>query len=297
MLLTSLNRVKNALGITTTDSDGNLSRLIASSSKRIEYFLKRENAIQLTTYTEYFNPYKGQSIFRLKAYPVSSIASVYTDSTGLYTGSQALVPSTDYVVGVDGKTLQFTTGSWVNNPFLYPFNGGVYPKSLRVIYIGGLAADPVVSSWTKSADTGGTLAVGNYVLGAISGAVSKITAQAAGTISYESIYGLPVATETITEYDSLDNSLSGGLGVSNPTGVTATLTASTSLSLCESYPDLSMACELYVRYLFKNIDQFGNITVSRDGETRSSRSDNTSNSSLTPEVRELCEAYVNRYQG
>lgn len=293
MNLTSLNRVKNALGITNTDSDGNLSRLIASSSKQIEYYLKRENAIQSTTYTEYFNPFRGQTVFRLKAYPVTSITSVYIDSTGLYTGSQTLVPSTGYIVGVDGKTLHLTGG--YSNSNAYPFNG-VYPKSLRVIYIGGLASDPVISSWTKSSDSGGTLAVNNYIKGESSGAVSKITARGDGTISYESIYGLHTA-ETITEYDSLDNSLSGGLGLSNPTGVTATLTAATSLSLAESYPDLTFACELYVRYLNKNIDQFGNITVSRDGETRSSRADNASNSSLTPEVRELCNAYINRYQG
>ena len=295
MNLTSLNRVKNALGVTSTDNDAALSRLVSTASNRIAFYLRRESAIQLATYTEYFNPQLGQSVFRLKAYPVYSITSVYTDSTGLYTGSQTLVASTDYLVGSDGKSIWFTLAGSINNPLLWPTGRTVAPKSLRVIYIGGISADGVSSSWTKSADTGGTLAVNNFILGTTSGAVGKITARASGTISYESIYGVFVAAETITEYSALDNKLAGGQGINNATGVTATLTASTAVSLAETAPDLTQACEMYVHYLWRNKDTFGNITVSRDGENRSSRSDMKTEVSLTPEVREIADTYRNRY--
>lgn len=284
MNLTSLNRVKNALGITSQDNDPQLSRLVSTASNRIAFYLRRENAIRLTTYTEYLNPSLGQRVFRLKAYPISSITSIYTDTTGQYSGDEELVDSLDYIIGVDNKTIIFEVA---------PISG-VYPKSLKVTYIGGIAADGVISSWTKSADTGGTLAVDNYIKGSSSGSVGKITARAAGTISYESIYG-EFSGETITEYSSLDNSLSGGLGVNNPTGVTATLTASTSLSLAETAPDLSQGCEMYIHYLWRNKDTFGNITISRDGENRSSRSDMATNTELTPEVREIVDTYRNRF--
>lgn len=295
MNLTSLNRVKNALGVTSTDNDAALSRLVSTASNRIAFYLRREGAIQLTTYTEYFSPYRDQSVFRLKAYPVTSITSIYTDSTGLYNGSQALVASTDYIIGADNKTVWFNHTAGINNPLLSPTYAGVYPKSLKVTYIGGIAADGVTSSWTKSSDTGGTLAVSNYIQGSTSGAVGKITARASGTISYESIYGIFQAGETITEYSSLDNALQGGLGANNGTGVTATLTASTSLSLAETAPDLTEACEMYIRYLWRNKDTFGNITISRDGENRSSRLDMNTEVSLTPEVREIADTYRNRF--
>lgn len=295
MNLTSLNRVKNALGVVSTDSDAALSRLVSTASNRIAFYLRREDAIQYTTYTEYFNPTRGQTVFRLRAYPVASITSIYTDSTGLYTGSQALVTSTDYIIGADNKTVWFKSLSGINNPLLYPAGFVVYPKSLKIIYIGGIAADGVSSSWTKSSDTGGTLAVGNYIQGTTSGAVGKITARAAGTISYESIYGIFQASETITEYSALDNSISGGLGINNATGVTATLTANTALSLAETSPDLTEACDMYIRYLWRNKDTFGNISISRDGENRSSRSDMKTETSLTPEVREIVDTYRNRF--
>lgn len=294
MNLTSLNRVKNALGVTSTDSDAVLSRHIATASNRIAFYLRREDALKLESRVIYFNPARGAQVFRLPAYPATSITSVYTDSTGLYTGSQALVSSTDYLIGADGKTLWFNTTAAINNPLLQAF-GGVYPKSLKVTYTGGLAADPVVSSWTKSADTGGSLTVGYFVLGATSGAVSRITAAAAGTISLENIYGIPVAGETITEYTALDNALSGGNGINNPSGVTASLTACTAQSLAEVAPDLVNGCEMYVRYLWKNADTFGNILVTRDGESRTSRSDNKNESILTPEVREIVDTYRNRF--
>lgn len=295
MNLTSLNRVKNALGVTSTDNDAALSRLVSTASNRIAFYLRREGAIQYSTYIEYFNPFRGQSIFRLKAYPVASITSIYTDSTGQYTGNQTLVTSTDYIIGTDGKSVSFYVTAGINNPLLLPTQSGVYAKSLKIAYIGGIAADGVSSSWTKSADTGGTLAVNGYIKGGTSGAVGRITARASGTISYESIYGIFEAGETITEYLALDNSLSGGLGINNATGVTATLTASTALSLAETAPDLTEACEMYIRYLWRNKDTFGNITISRDGENRSSRSDMKTEVSLTPEVREIADTYRNRF--
>lgn len=290
MNFTSLNRVKNSLGVTSSDNDGAFIRLISTASNRISFYLRRENGIRLATYTEYFNPSLGQKIFRLNAYPITSITSIYTDSTGKYSGNQSLIPSTDYIIGSDNKTVIFNSYPIDG---VFPFNG-VYQKSLKITYIGGLASDGVLSQWTKSEDTGGTLSVGNYIKGNTSGAVGILRSVASGTVSYESIYG-EFQAETITEYTTLDNSLSGSLGANNATGVTSTLTAATSLSLAEVAPDLVQGCEMYIHYLWRNKDTFGNITISRDGENRSSRSDMATNTELTPEVREIVDTYRNRY--
>jgi len=292
MKLTSLNRVKNALGKTSTDEDGVFLRLIATASTQIAQYLRRLNSLALTSRTEFFDPYLGQRVFRTKAYPISTVTSVYTDTTGKYAGSETLIPSTDYILSGDLRTLHFSTDAEFNDALLVPPWTTVAPKSVRIVYTGGLAADPVISSWTKSAST---FTVGNFIQGSTSRAVGKVTATASGTLSYESIYGVFEATETITEYSTLNNALQGG-GVEGvgETSVTATLTAASSVSLAETYPDLAEACEMQVRYLYQNRNDLQNSAVSRDGESRASRADLLSDFRFLPEIRAVLDTYVNR---
>lgn len=293
MNLTSLARVKNALGINSEDEDGTLSRLILAASNQITRWLKRANAIQLVSRTEYFSPTAGQMVVYPAAYPIASVTSVYTDSTGAFSGSETLIAATDYFIGEDGRSIVFKPGIVYSNSETYDSRFAVFPHSLRIIYTGGLAASGVNSSWTKSADAGGTLAVGNFIQGESTKSVGLITARAAGTISYDCIFGAFEA-ETITEYANLINSKAGITKLDAPTGVTATLTASTSLSLAETYPDLVEACEMHIRYNRANRDSFDNINVIQDGVTKVSRGDLQKDYFSLPEVRSLLTYHKNK---
>lgn len=294
MNLTSLARVKIALGISSSDEDGVLLRLVSTCSARIASWLKRDGALQLMSRTEYLNPTSHQTSFNLKAYPIASVTSVYTDFTGRFDGDEVLVPSTDYIISSDERQIVFTNG-FQNYAGEHNFSGfPVFPKSIRVIYIGGLASTPVTSSWTKSADAGGTMVVGNYIQGGTSGFVGCITATTSGTISYNSIWGVAEAGETISEFTSIDKKNGFVSDLSGPTSVTATLTAVTSRCLAEAYPDLTTACEMHVRYFRSNRDSFENINVLQDGVTRTSRGDLQKDYFSLPEVRDILAPYRNR---
>jgi hypothetical protein len=292
MKLTSLNRVKNALGKTSAHEDGVFLRLIATASTQIGQHLRRLNSLQLTSRTEYFDPHLGQRVFRPKAYPIASVTSIHCDNSGKYSGSETLVPSTDYIVSGDSRAIHFTADGAYNDSLLIPPWASVAPKSVRIIYTGGLAADAVSSTWSKSAST---FTAGRFIQGATSMAVGRIASTSSLSITYESIYGVFEAGETITEYATLNNALqSGGVEGAAPTPVTATLGAASSLSLAETYPDLVQACEMHVRYLYRNQDNFENIIVSKDGENRASRADLKNVYGFLPEIVALLDTYQNK---
>lgn len=295
MDLTSLRRVKFALGIAKTDQDAILSRSIAAASKSILKELRRLDqggldGIQLRERTEYFDPTPDQVHFYPKAYPIASVTSLYVDGTGYYTGSQQAIESTSYVISGDGRLLainQIPTlpRGWPGLPTV--------EKGLRLVYTAGLSEDAVISEWTKAADVGGTLTVGNYIQGEDSGSVGILTARAAGTLAYECLSGNFLEGETVTEYEdwiiAQQDSKSQGA-----TGVSAVLTACTSRSLAEAHTDLVEACEMQVRFLKTNRNNFENLTVTQDGATRVSRADLKNKYGLMPEICFMIEAYYNR---
>lgn len=293
MNLTSLARLKAYLGINHEKEDGVLLRLISTASSRIRKWLRREDGIELVSRTEYWSPYNGQTAFYTKAYPISSITSIYTDTSGLWSGSQSLIASTEYFISEDGKRVIFPNGVYYQNQ-LEGSKFGIFPKSVRIIYTAGLAASPCNSTWTTSADSGGTMTEGYYIQGETSRAVGKIIDRQAGTIEYECLYGVFEASETITEYQSIESSGGGFLEMKNETGVSATLTAATATSLAESYTDLVTACEMHVRYYRTNRDNFENINVLNDGVTRSSRSELGKDYFSLPEIRDLLDTYKNK---
>lgn len=286
MLLTSLNRVKAGLGVSKNSEDALLGALISSASSRIEYYLRRPDSLNLTSRVKYFSPALGQRSFVLPAYPVTSITSVYTDSTGLYTGDETLLASTEYIMSEDGRTLILTA-----DPAYTYTMPGPYPKSLKVTYTGGLASTPVISSWTKSASS---FTVAKFIQGGTSGAIGKITATASGTISYESYSGVFEAGETITEYTTFSADLQNG-GLSSATGVTATLTAVTTQCLAEAYPEIPMACQMFIDYLRKNRhDSDASQIVGDGGAQRASNSDLKNDFFATPMIRDLLWRHMNR---
>lgn len=296
MNLTSLRRVKYALGQTTSDQDHILTRLVGSASFQIVTYLRRRDqaggdALQLKERTEYVDPRPGQRVIYPRAYPITEIESVYTDSLGRYDGDQSLVDSTSYLLDGEARSITFRT-----LPFIPDFGSvlPVVPRGVRVVYTGGLAEDPVVSIWAKGADAGGTMAVGNYVQGEESLSVGRITATqaGAGALSLECLSGPFLEDETLTEYEEWNFALQGGGGQA-PTGASAVLGAATSLSLAETHPAVVEACEMHVRYLWKNRNDFENLIVSRDGENRVSRADLQKDYNFLPEIRALLEPYRN----
>lgn len=293
MNLTSPRRIKYALGVASTAQDAILSRLIGLASKQISYELRRTdqaggNGFELKSRIEYVNPKPSQRRFHLRAYPINSVSAVYVDATGRYDGSESLIASDQYLVDADSRSLTFLT-----DPFQPDWSGFLTsPKGMRITYTAGLAADPVISSWTKEADVGGTLAAGNYIYGQTSGSVGYLTARAAGTLSYECLAGEFVA-ETVAEYSTWHFDLqSQGPGAA--TGVSTVLTANTAQSLAEAHPALVEACEMHVRFLKTNRDSFENIQVTTDGATKTSRADLKNRYRFLPEILDAMEFYRNK---
>jgi len=291
--LTSLRRVKYALGVTSTTQDHILSRLVGAGSKQIVRWLRREdqvhgNGFELKSRIEYLDPRPGERVFYPLCFPIQSVTSIYSDGYGRYTGSEQVVDSTWFVIDSDSRSLSFIIipqiPQWVGFPTV--------SRGIKITYTAGLAASPVVSSWTKSADAGGSLAIGNYILGADSRAVGYVTACAAGTLSYECLAGVFVAGETINAYAGIDGSLQNG-SLRGPTDVSATLTANTALSLAESEPALVEAAEMHIRFLLTNRNNFENLTVTENGSTRVSRSDLKNVYDFLPEIKSMLAPYKN----
>lgn len=286
--------MKNALGISTSDEDGVLLRLIAASSRRIASWLRRDQALQLTSRTEYLNPLSGQTGFYLKAYPITSITSVYVDVTGKYEGDEVLVPSDDYTISSDSRQLIFTKGytdySGMDRFEAFP----TIPKAIRVIYTGGIAASATVSVWGKTTEASTVMQAGYYIQGLASGFVAKIKTRAATSITFEILYGVPEPGETIAEFNALEQSAGGVSKLKGATGATAALTTVTTPSLAEVAPDLVTACEMHIRYFRTNRDSFENINVLQDSVTRTSRSDLQKDYFSLPEIRDMLWTHRNR---
>ncbi len=295
MNLTSLRRVKYALGVADTTKDHILSRLIGTTSKQIAKELRRidlsgADALELRQRVEDFSPYPGQRRFYTRAYPIASIASIYVDSSGRYEGDESLIAADQYLIDADNRSITFSGLALGPNS-----DTGVLPASrgLRITYTGGLKADPVISSWTKGADSGGTLAVNNYVQGESSLSVGRITARAAGTISLELLSGAFEAAETIREYSTWKFAAQDA-GPGAPTDVSAVLTTCTTQCLAEAEPGLVQACEMHVEYMHSNKGNLENITVSTDGATKTSRADLKNRYGFLPEVMDILELYRNK---
>jgi hypothetical protein len=132
MDLTTIQRVRLFLdgggssGFSSNVDSTLLSGMISSVSRQIEQFLGGR-ALETGSYTEYFNVQEGQSVFLLKAFPVSSITSVHNDAEGQY--SNPIVISSDFYSINNGRALYLT----------WPLSPG--HDGLKVVYTGGLAAD------------------------------------------------------------------------------------------------------------------------------------------------------------
>jgi uncharacterized phiE125 gp8 family phage protein len=126
--LTSVENVKEWLGLDQNTDDLLLSRLVSGVSAWVEQYIGR--AITAANYDEYYTC-RGESIIPLRHYPVTAITSVTVDGA-------ALAASTGYGISgyaVDGSLLVYQGGA-----FSTP--GNTYFRNVRVQYTAGHTTIP-----------------------------------------------------------------------------------------------------------------------------------------------------------
>lgn len=244
-----------------------LEGFISSVSSSVERFLNRSLAI--TTYTEYFDSRYGQLEYYLRARPVTSITSVYEDSSGEWDGTGES-EVTDVYIGEGSSSFVMPTSL-----------GYIARRALRCIYVGGLAYHGTRNLLAISSVTG-TFTVGNYVRGGTSLALGIVRASTATTLTLEVLSGIFEA-EALTEYT---NEL-----CTAASGTTAICASVTRAALCESYPDITRAAEIQIEYLFKNKMHLGVESVTRDGNTQFRRAGYAPRSEFLPEARAMLVPY------
>lgn len=280
MNLTSLARTKYALGFNDEVNDGVLLRLIATSSDRIEGYLRRRKSLELVERREYLNTTAGQRSFYLAAYPVASIASIEIDASGRYSGSEVDVSPSDYLLSADERQLVLSR-TCLSAAF----------RGVRVTYTGGLAPSGTLSRWTTTEQEG--LHAGKYIQGAVSGALGRLVQVGEGFLRYDSIYGIFEPGEAVKQYPDWNFVLleRGPSGDSDGDGV---LGERETENVAEKYPSLSEAAQQLVQYYWQNRDNLSNITTNFEGGSKISRSDLKTDFSFTPEIRDLLEDFRDR---
>lgn len=134
--LTTVERVKVLLSgkpdvKTDNPRDNELEAVIATVSGAVERYLHR--SARAGTYTEYFDVDAGMTVFRLKAYPVTSFTSANFDPDQDFASTTALSED-DYLDPAFDETGMFRLKFPLR--VSYPC-----PRSLKVVYVGGMAAD------------------------------------------------------------------------------------------------------------------------------------------------------------
>ena len=128
MDLTTTARVAALIGKDFTHdgkAEAQIARLVTLYSNSFKTYLNRETLA--AAQTEYFTVTDGR-MFDLKAYPVTSVTSVYNDSSRVWDTGE--IDSTAYYLNTETGVITFDGVGLVPGP-------GV----LRVIYAGGMAAD------------------------------------------------------------------------------------------------------------------------------------------------------------
>jgi hypothetical protein len=125
--LTTKDKVKTYLGITSVTSDTAITSIVSSISSQIEVYCNR--SFESTTYTQYFDTTEGYKKIFLKNYPVASLTSVqYRDGTwGNITWTN--FNSSDYLLSESTGKLNFA--------YALP----QAEKYVKVVYTGGYLID------------------------------------------------------------------------------------------------------------------------------------------------------------
>lgn len=117
-----------------SDTSAGLGQLITEVSAAAESYLDR-NAESGVSRTEYFDVERGNTIFRLRAYPVASVTNIWLDYDQAF-GTSTLLTTDDYF-----NPVLDTRGLLVMKyPSFFRGYGDRWSRALKVTYTGGMAA-------------------------------------------------------------------------------------------------------------------------------------------------------------
>jgi hypothetical protein len=153
-MLETLENVKLALGISGSDSDSMLQRLMAAAGQCISEYTGRD--WHGGTFTEQHPA--GQTLVFLRNFPVETLVSLKVDPQRQF-GPYTQRPLSSFVVHRERGVVESVDG-----PFLPPLEGpqGDWPGALQVVYVTPAGATPVavreafvqlVSYWYRLART------------------------------------------------------------------------------------------------------------------------------------------------
>lgn len=285
MLLTSIRRLRSyyaGSGVAPLTASANVDRMLNwwndAVSEMIEGYLNRW--LLLSTYTEYFDVMMEKTEYFLKGIPVVSFPGddpthniygcVYIDRLGLWAGNEA--PLMNYYIGKDSRSIVIAkTLPWAAK------------KALRVQYTGGLATHGTQSVYVMNTNVAFT--AGMYIIGQTSGATAYVISYVSGTktLTAETLFGKFIAGETVNAYTD-----EGG---TTAILVTTTIASITSQSLAESYPSITRAAEIQIRYNYTHQKDFENMSSQRDGTTQRWRGSVGESSQLVPEAEHLLSQF------
>ena len=285
MLLTSFERMRRYLA---SEANGSLeideSNLIdnqpnkrdvlpwiQSASSQVEKYLGRKIGIE--SRTEYFDLIPGQKEFWVAAPPISTLTSVYEDSSGQWDGDSESELD-DPIIGSNSYSFITDTDESL---------GYKSKKAIRVIYTGGLAYHATQSVYTLTTDDDTGWTAGYFIEGDSSGSVGIVKSfdSINNRLTVEVLYGLFDSDEAITEYTTER--------LTTASGETGTISAKYRTALCEAYPDIVRACEIQVSHYYRFKSSFELSGVNQDGS--SLRRPSTERVNLQPETRMLLDIH------
>ena len=126
-MLTTLEKVKSYLAITTSDDDAVLTSLIAASSEAVEHYCSREFAS--IERTEIYDG-RGSNCLILKNRPISAVKEVYDDEVGEF-DQASLIPAFRYTYYPDEGVLRLYSS---------PFSTGI--RNIKIVYTAGYPTIP-----------------------------------------------------------------------------------------------------------------------------------------------------------
>lgn len=275
MVLTSMRRLRAYVaGMTsgtledTLDNNRLLQMWNMSVSRQVEQYIDR--GIEIESRIQFFDVGFGMTEYFTLAYPITTITSTESDSTGEFDGAETT--ETNEYIGTDARSVV------LNLPFRWKGKRG-----LKITYTGGFAYHAVNNTCTIVVVSGSWTA-GKFVIGATSGAVGVVVSQATTTLVIESYYGEFVEGETLTEYTGED--------ATAPTSTSATLTSIDRPSLVQAYSDIVMATEAQIRYYWEHTRDFENAASQREGTTTRRRTATGFRAPLQDEPMALLQPYV-----
>ncbi len=268
MLLSSYERAYRFLCLENNASSKRLiNTYLYAISQNLQAYIN--NDLELKSRVEYFDILNTEIEFFVQSHPINSITSIKHDIEGLYNGNEDSL--SNYYIGSKRRSVVLD----------FPETAG--QKALQVTYVGGVSTQATLSTFAIDT-TVGTFIVDKYVRGAISGSVGIIKAFTSNvSMQVEVLYGVFKVGEVLNMQND-----EGGTNIGS---ISCNLTSKTVEALCEIYPEITLACEIQMRYNIKTKDDFEVMQIGKDSIMRRPNqhylANNGTYNDIQPEVRSL----------